>query len=232
LDSEILIVDEVLAVGDAEFQKKCLGKMGEVSKGEGRTVLFVSHDMNAIINLCPRVLLLENGQLSVDDLTKIAITAYKKNNLGNKGEWNFTGYKSEAHFAFVEMELLGEQPFFILRINFVINAELKHNPVFVAFDICNSIGTPLMQAIPISIPFINYKNGNQKFTCEVKLNGLIPDAYFISAWMGEHNNQTLDWQKEIISFEVLNSPIKGRNVPHSYSNGSIIPESSILNNQS
>ncbi len=49
LESEILIVDEVLAVGDAEFQKKCFGKMGEVSKGEGRTVLFVSHNMAAIL---------------------------------------------------------------------------------------------------------------------------------------------------------------------------------------
>lgn len=54
LESEILIVDEVLAVGDAEFQKKCLGKMGEVSKGEGRTVLFVSHNMDSILRLCSK----------------------------------------------------------------------------------------------------------------------------------------------------------------------------------
>jgi lipopolysaccharide transport system ATP-binding protein len=63
LESEILIVDEVLAVGDAEFQKKCLGKMGEVSKGEGRTVLFVSHNMGAIKSLCNKGILLENGSL-------------------------------------------------------------------------------------------------------------------------------------------------------------------------
>jgi lipopolysaccharide transport system ATP-binding protein len=61
LESEILIVDEVLAVGDAEFQKKCLGKMGEVSKGEGRTVLFVSHNMAAVKNLCGTGLLMNNG---------------------------------------------------------------------------------------------------------------------------------------------------------------------------
>jgi len=65
LDPEILIVDEVLAVGDAAFQKKCLGKMGEVSSG-GRTVLFVSHQMNAIEQLCSRVLLMENGRLKTD----------------------------------------------------------------------------------------------------------------------------------------------------------------------
>jgi lipopolysaccharide transport system ATP-binding protein len=64
LESEILIVDEVLAVGDAEFQKRCLGKMGEVSKGEGRTVLFVSHNMGAIRELCNLAILLNNGEIS------------------------------------------------------------------------------------------------------------------------------------------------------------------------
>nr|MBP8085285.1 ABC transporter ATP-binding protein [Cloacibacterium sp.] len=61
LESEILIVDEVLAVGDAEFQKKCLGKMGDVSKGEGRTVLFVSHNMSSISKLCNTGILLKKG---------------------------------------------------------------------------------------------------------------------------------------------------------------------------
>ena len=63
LESEILIVDEVLAVGDAEFQKKCLGKMGDISKGEGRTVLFVSHNMAAVKSLCNKGILLENGMV-------------------------------------------------------------------------------------------------------------------------------------------------------------------------
>jgi lipopolysaccharide transport system ATP-binding protein len=75
LESEILIVDEVLAVGDAEFQKKCLGKMGDVSKNEGRTVLFVSHNMSAIQNLCGKAILLKNGgiqyQGNVNDVTAL-----------------------------------------------------------------------------------------------------------------------------------------------------------------
>lgn len=64
LESEILIVDEVLAVGDAEFQKKCLGKMGEMSKGEGRTVLFVSHNMAAIEALCSKAMIISEGKNS------------------------------------------------------------------------------------------------------------------------------------------------------------------------
>lgn len=76
LESEILIVDEVLAVGDAEFQKKCLGKMGEVSKGEGRTVLFVSHNMDSVEALCGRSMLLENGTVSSFDNTTNIIEQY------------------------------------------------------------------------------------------------------------------------------------------------------------
>jgi len=76
LESEIMIVDEVLAVGDAEFQKKCLGKMGDVSKGEGRTVLFVSHNLTAITRLCSSSMLLRNGLLIDHDATHKIITNY------------------------------------------------------------------------------------------------------------------------------------------------------------
>src|SRR5476651_813650 len=76
LESEILIVDEVLAVGDAEFQKKCLGKMGDISKGEGRTVLFVSHNMAAIKTLCTRGMLLKNGAISSIDTAESVIGKY------------------------------------------------------------------------------------------------------------------------------------------------------------
>jgi lipopolysaccharide transport system ATP-binding protein len=75
LEPEILLVDEVLAVGDSAFQKKCLGKMGEVAKG-GRTVLFVSHNMASISALCPRSILLAKGSMVKDDLTDIVIEDY------------------------------------------------------------------------------------------------------------------------------------------------------------
>lgn len=78
LESEILIVDEVLAVGDAEFQKKCLGKMGDVSKGEGRTVLFVSHNMTAVKELCSKGILLNQGQLDYKGGILETIMEYQK----------------------------------------------------------------------------------------------------------------------------------------------------------
>ncbi|HEY4324111.1 MAG TPA: polysaccharide ABC transporter ATP-binding protein [Mucilaginibacter sp.] len=79
LESEILIVDEVLAVGDAEFQKKCLGKMGDVSKGEGRTVLFVSHNMDSIMRLCSKSILLNSGQIRSQGLSEDIIKTYLNN---------------------------------------------------------------------------------------------------------------------------------------------------------
>lgn len=81
LEPEILIVDEVLAVGDAQFQKKCLGKMEDVSNKEGRTVLFVSHNMGAVKQLCNRGILLREGQVVVNDAIDRAIHDYLKSGL-------------------------------------------------------------------------------------------------------------------------------------------------------
>ena len=73
LNPEILIVDEVLAVGDVDFQNKCIGKMQSISSSEGRTVLFVSHNMGAVRNLCTRSIVLRNGQIVCDDTAKAGI---------------------------------------------------------------------------------------------------------------------------------------------------------------
>lgn len=81
LDPEILVVDEVLAVGDAEFQKKAIGKMKEVSEGEGRTVLFVSHNMTSIRNLCKSGIILEKGNISFIGFANDAVDQYISGNL-------------------------------------------------------------------------------------------------------------------------------------------------------
>jgi lipopolysaccharide transport system ATP-binding protein len=79
LEPEILVIDEVLAVGDAQFQKKCLGKMEDVSTKEGRTVLFVSHNLQAVRQLCSRCLLLNKGMLVVDETVDETIAQYLNN---------------------------------------------------------------------------------------------------------------------------------------------------------
>ncbi len=84
LEPEILVIDEVLAVGDAEFQKKAIGKMQDISKGQGRTVLFVSHNMAAVKSLCTRVIVLENGTTAFEGNTNEAVDFYLKSGVHKK----------------------------------------------------------------------------------------------------------------------------------------------------
>ena len=86
LEPEILVVDEVLAVGDAEFQRKAIGKMKDVAHGEGRTVLFVSHNMAAVKSLCTRGIVLENGLMTFDGLVTDAVASYLKSSEISSGD--------------------------------------------------------------------------------------------------------------------------------------------------
>jgi lipopolysaccharide transport system ATP-binding protein len=88
LEPEILLVDEVLAVGDAAFQKKCLGKIGEVAK-DGRTVLFVSHNIGAIVQLCGRALWFENGMLKFDGYPADVAGSYLSSETVARSTWSF-----------------------------------------------------------------------------------------------------------------------------------------------
>jgi lipopolysaccharide transport system ATP-binding protein len=83
LEPEILVIDEVLAVGDAEFQKKAIGKMQDISKGEGRTVLFVSHNMAAVKSLCTRGIVMENGKVVFEGSTEESLGFYQSTGIAN-----------------------------------------------------------------------------------------------------------------------------------------------------
>lgn len=83
LEPDILVIDEVLAVGDAEFQKKAIGKMQDISQGEGRTVLFVSHNMAAVKSLCERGIVLENGEIAFEGKVDDAVALYLEKNIRN-----------------------------------------------------------------------------------------------------------------------------------------------------
>ena len=110
LDSEILVVDEVLAVGDAEFQKKCLGKMNDVSKGEGRTVLFVSHNLGSIATLCNQAMLLDKGILKSYGATDLIISNYVNSEEHNQVSWSKTTEKyTDSHFDLLSFHLVNKQ---------------------------------------------------------------------------------------------------------------------------
>ena len=106
LEPEILVVDEVLAVGDAEFQKKAIGKMQEVSRGEGRTVLFVSHNMAAVRSLCQRGIVLEKGEMAFDGTAEEAVEFYINGSKEDKGGLIVDNLKKKKDYVSISEVLI------------------------------------------------------------------------------------------------------------------------------
>ena len=204
LDSEILIVDEVLAVGDAEFQKKCLGKMGEVSNNEGRTILFVSHNMAAIQNLSSTGLMLEFGKIKYSGTVYDTITNYlqsantniisnlneRKDRSGNKAVF-FTGFEIRNHSGeLVNFFRSGED--FTLKILFRNNTGLIKE-LKVGVGINNQFGERIghfnnemtsqlfkninctTAAVQIFLPKLPLKHGRYTITLFASVDGEIAD---------------------------------------------------------
>jgi lipopolysaccharide transport system ATP-binding protein len=111
LEPEILVIDEVLAVGDAEFQKKAIGKMQDISRGEGRTVLFVSHNMAAVKSLCTRGIVLENGKVVFEGGIGEAISEYLylDNTVSSKKKYNKSDAPSSEIIRLLETEVVNNR---------------------------------------------------------------------------------------------------------------------------
>jgi len=229
LESEILIVDEVLAVGDAEFQKKCLGKMSEVSKGEGRTVLFVSHNMGSVMQLCKTGFVLQHGIIYQNGPIRECINSYSlQQNKESLNYWICKQHKESPFIKEVQISLVGNQPLHKLQVSVSTESQKQNAAAFIAFDIQTSFGSTIIQAIPKLEPFIIFDGNTKSISYEIDLVGLIPDVYNLSVWIGPHNDRTYDWQKEIVSFEILNSPQQKRTYPHAQNNGFMITNSKIV----
>lgn len=131
LDPEILIIDEVLAVGDAEFQKKCLGKMEEVAGREGRTVLFVSHDMAAVKKLCTRAILLQAGEITKEGTPNEVVDFYLKNANGaeiNNLALQTLQHKGSGKFRMTDLNFLNDkmEPVSVLETGMDLNIRIKY----------------------------------------------------------------------------------------------------------
>jgi len=122
LESEILIVDEVLAVGDAEFQKKCLGKMGDISKGEGRTVLFVSHNMAAVKSLCSKGILMENGRIVKNAGVDEVLNVYNSNfqEMESEVSWTTETAPGNATAKVLSVRLVTDDNYFAIEKDAVL----------------------------------------------------------------------------------------------------------------
>jgi len=231
LESEILIVDEVLAVGDAEFQKKCLGKMGEVSKGEGRTVLFVSHNMGMIKSLCSKSILLNNGSLNTYELTEDVINKYITSSIERGDNINFDSikradksYGHELKFTSCQTNsshpdnsfLYGEE----LAFAFSMASERTFSEINIGFRIEDEMGSPITG--PRSADQDIYFAVEENIYINITIPNIVlaPGNYFITL-TAIYRGTALDQIEKCLTFTVRNETFKNVK-PHSGAWGKIV----------
>lgn len=213
LEPEILVVDEVLAVGDAEFQKKCLGKMGEVSK-EGRTVLFVSHNMAAVQQLCGKGIVLNSGQVDFDGPILSAVEKYMGNakklvsspldqRRDRKGtQWlKFTKVEVCSHDGHEVAHALSGQDISI-RFHYVSNREIPRAVVNVAFNVRSDQGYLLTNLNSVDVGHESlaiYHRGF--FQCSWPKLSLRAGVYDC-ALLCSVNGEIVDWLQDAFSLSV------------------------------
>jgi lipopolysaccharide transport system ATP-binding protein len=225
LEPEILIVDEVLAVGDAEFQDKCLDRMREVS-GHGRTVLFVSHNMAAIRSLCRQVVVLERGVNIFSGPTEEGVAFYSGRAAAMRGlTWSRPQEEPKPPVGFerVQVSLSGFQPAMKLHVDMDIRCTESSDDVFVAMDICDDSQSPIMQALPVPRPFLKMPAGLHKVSLRIELPPLIPGRYLGDIWVGSHYSVTNDYIKSAVAFEIAEGPVAGRAFPYNPDHGRLFP---------
>ena len=179
LEPEILVVDEVLAVGDAEFQKKCLGKMNEVSRKEGRTVLFVSHNQAAIRSLCTHGVVLRDGMASPKYDVASALEHFaSERQKSHGGSWSRPENlpKKAVHFSTIDVSLERTQPNLILNCRVVVKSEPGGPSVSIAVLIADRTSAKIMQVVPKSEPFIGGSPGRYRIELKLCCRRLFPDS--------------------------------------------------------
>ncbi len=214
LEPEILVIDEVLAVGDAEFQKKCLGKMDEVSKS-GRTILFVSHNMGAVSSLCKRSILLQNGEIKSIGTTKEIISSYFSNS--NHSPYSFDLSDRKGIYSDDLVELMAGQvqnSEGVNQGNFLINEAIE---IKLFYKVKKNIDARIVPSLHVNnnqgqLIFVcnalNVKpldTGEYEATCNVPANFLNDGVHFVSIAISTYYKVgykvNLDY-RDALSFEV------------------------------
>lgn len=204
LESEILIVDEVLAVGDAEFQTKCLGKMGDVSKGDGRTVLFVSHDLNAVSQICNTGILLNQGLVEYTGNIRETVSTYLNSDndaviyLNRQDHSNKKMFIKEIQVTKVDGEVSREY-FYNEQIDFKFTLGIK-------------------ELIPNASFFVTILDSRKKrvFSCErefvsenmtlsIEPHTLVRGNYSIHAFINQPKVAQIDVAEDVCKFTVIDS---------------------------
>ena len=219
LEPEILLVDEVLAVGDAEFQKKSLGKMGQVAK-EGRTVIFVSHNMATVRSLCERSILIHHGKLLIDVNSAEAIDRYL--NLDSSPSQNHTVHLAQPHDRSIWIESA------TILANGVPNSRVSMGDTItieINFGSTKLISEPSVGYVISSGGGINILNANNIYQRSESMNSsstsgtifchlghvpLMEDRYYVSLWLGAAGIGDHHFIENALSFDVSERDLWGK----------------------
>lgn len=240
LESEILIVDEVLAVGDAEFQNKCIGKMGDINRGEGRTILFVSHNMASIQNLCKSAIFMSKGQFLNMGNTNSMINEYLIS-MNSKTEVlaEIKDRKGNQDIFFLDGKVEGIKTDGINSVesfsDFLVTLEYRLRESVSIFNYKIDVG--INNNLGDRVAWLSSSNINQNFnlTAENKLQFVVkncplsPGSYTCNIF-AEVNNSIADWLVNVMPFNVVEKDYynTGRIVPPNQ--GNILLNYSILEN--
>ena len=228
LDPEILIVDEVLAVGDAAFQKKCLGKMGELARN-GRTVLFVSHNMGIMQSLCQRGIFLDDGVVACDDTAERAASFYlsQLEAAANESLAERTDRSGLGIVRFHEIEITsnsdargvlttGAQARFRLAMSGVCQQP------WCGITIFDHMGSPITHLNSRLRSHEDLENGSpREFICEIDELPLLPGRYRVAAVLFG-NGETQDHLAAAAYFNVEHGAIRGRPVSEQGAYGRVV----------
>mgnify|MGYP001097290452 FL=1 len=237
LESDILIVDEVLAVGDADFQKKCLGKMNELGEGAGRTILFVSHNMSSVKALCEKSIFLEKGKVHTIGDTNSVISTYlnayapsrssegfieKGKSLHNNGEAHFTRFLPVKNGEACSEFFFGELPELLIEID--ANTTLE-DAVFTVF-LSSIYGETIAMFTPNDYEPTRVDKGITKI--KVQFNEvLMPGEYSFNLGVAKYSNgESIDFVESVGDLRIMKEASKDQNdYPWNVIHGYIKPRS-------
>jgi len=190
LEPEILIVDEVLAVGDMQFQEKCLGKMQDVSRGQGRTVLFVSHNLGYVSQLCPRAILLDHGQIVADGETSKVLKTFSEQTTRPKLSPEKLHKPKIVDLTIDESELERGN----IRISIYFDSPHLLVKPYAGIVILNRLGHAVLGTDMLTDPIEN-SHSTQKGILQVMLEKapLTPGTYRLNIWFGDGTGTSDYW---------------------------------------
>ena len=217
LEPEILVVDEVLAVGDAEFQKKAIGKMQDLSLGQGRTVLFVSHNMASVKSLCTRGILLENGNIKFQGDTDDAIKLYlnsTKDNFDSNAINEFIAKQNDDNFKLNDVSISQKNSINnIFYTNDEISVQISYTIIKeilglrIGFDLIDLNGNVIFRSFhdDNEKEMIQMKKGNYIIRANIPANLLIDGIFALKLAIGIHNKKWIVYDDNLaIKFTITN----------------------------